>query len=66
MTDRQRTADEMMREYKAKRRRHNILIAPLVLFVSTPLLLPFWILSRIGEWAEAAGEVISQKLPGFK
>ena len=46
--------------------RHNLLIAPVVFFVRVPLLLPFWLIARAGEYAEAVGDFISDKIPGFR
>jgi hypothetical protein len=46
--------------------KHNLLVAPIVLLVRLPLLLPLWLLARIGELAEGAGEAIGGALPGFR
>lgn len=46
-------------------RKRNLLVLPVIIFVRIPLLLPFWILARIGEGADAAGEFISRRLPGW-
>lgn len=45
--------------------RKNLLKLPVVLFIRVPILLPFYILSRVGERAERIGEVIGRHLPGF-
>lgn len=46
--------------------KHNIRVAPIVLLVRLPLLLPLWLIARLGEKAEKAGEAVSGALPGFK
>lgn len=43
----------------------NILISPIVFFVRFPLLLPFFILIKIGEFAEKFSEFVSDRIPGF-
>lgn len=47
-------------------RTRNLLRAPIVLLIRVPILLPLWCLSRIGSAAEAAGEWLSSRLPGFE
>lgn len=49
-----------------KMRTRNILMAPIVLLVRTPILLPLWLLARVGERAEEIGDWLSGVLPGFK
>lgn len=48
-----------------KSTRRNILISPIVLLIRLPILVPFWLLARIGERAETIGEWLSYYLPGF-
>lgn len=45
---------------------YNILIAPIVIFIRVPILLPFWLLMHIGRHAEAAGDYLSARIPGFR
>lgn len=46
--------------------KHNLIVALPVLLIRLPILMPLWLLARVGEWAEAAGDAISHRLPGFK
>jgi hypothetical protein len=47
-------------------RKRNLLRAPFVLFVRVPIVLPFWLLIRLGEGAEWVWTRYLDKLPGFE
>ena len=47
-------------------RKRNLLRLPIVIFVRIPLLLPFWLLSRLGEYAEKFGDWVGRCIPGFE
>ncbi len=38
----------------------------LVIFIRAPILLPFWLLYRIGKLAERAGTWLGARLPGLE
>lgn len=46
--------------------KHNLMVAPIVLFVRVPLMLPLLALTIVGEMAERAGDWLSDRLPAFK
>ena len=47
-------------------RTYNWLILPLVILVRLPVLLPFLVVCKLGNAAEAAGDWIGHYLPGFR
>ncbi len=47
-------------------RLRNLRKLPIVLLVRLPILLPFYILSRVGEIAETVGQMIARRLPAFE
>lgn len=46
--------------------KHNLIVALPVLLIRVPVLLPLWVLYRLGELAELAYELLSPHLPGFR
>lgn len=48
------------------RLKHNFMVAPIVLLVRVPLMLPLLALTIVGEMAERAGDWLSDRLPAFK
>lgn len=47
-------------------RKRNLLKLPIVLFIRIPILLPFFVLSRIGEHAERIGGWIGRYIPALE
>ena len=46
-------------------RRNGLSKVVLVALVRTPIMLPFWLLARIGEWSEGVCEMLNDVLPGL-
>lgn len=46
-------------------RKRNLMKLPLVLLIRLPILLPLWLLIRLGAAAESAYDAIEYKLPGL-
>lgn len=46
--------------------KYNVLVAPVVILIRIPLLVPLWLLIRIGEYSEYAWQWIDASVPGFK
>jgi hypothetical protein len=47
-------------------RRRNLIRFPVVALVRAPVLLPFYILAKIGTLAESIGQMIAHYLPGLE